>query len=136
MAKVRYLTRKRMQAIIDFLDCCNPPKVWSQNNIRLNTTLDDSNHPLANPDLIRKRSHFRMNFPAYTNFAIVWNNVKFIWSATLVLDNLVLAKKTVNAPICTFTVDGNWNVPANWNNSKTPPATHNNGQIIIDQVAG
>lgn len=38
------------------------------------------------------------NQAAYTNFAnTAWPNAKFIWSSNLILDNLVLARKTVGA---------------------------------------
>lgn len=35
------------------------------------------------------------NKPAYTNFSAVWANSSFIWSSNLILDNLVLVRKTV-----------------------------------------
>ena len=36
------------------------------------------------------------NSPAYTNFALsAWPQAKFIWSSNLILDNLVLSRKTV-----------------------------------------
>lgn len=38
------------------------------------------------------------NQPAYTNFAnTCWSNSKFIWTSNLILDNLVLTRKKVNA---------------------------------------
>lgn len=38
------------------------------------------------------------NQAAYTNFAnTAWNNARFIWSSNLILDNLVLTRKTVGA---------------------------------------
>jgi hypothetical protein len=37
-----------------------------------------------------------VNFPAYMNFTSSWNNAKFIWSSNLILDNLVLVRKTVS----------------------------------------
>lgn len=38
------------------------------------------------------------NQPAYTNFAsTAWSKASFIWSSNLILDNVVLTRKTVNA---------------------------------------
>ena len=37
-----------------------------------------------------------VNFPAYQNFLNQWSNASFIWSSNLILDNLVLVRKTVN----------------------------------------
>lgn len=40
------------------------------------------------------------NSSAYTNFAATaWNNASFIWTSNLILDNLVLIRKTVGLPI-------------------------------------
>lgn len=36
-----------------------------------------------------------VNFPAYQNFIPQWSNASFIWSSNLILDNLVLVRKTV-----------------------------------------
>lgn len=36
-----------------------------------------------------------VNWPAYTNVSIAWNKAQFIWSSNLILDNVVLARKTV-----------------------------------------
>ncbi|MBL0065009.1 MAG: T9SS type A sorting domain-containing protein [Bacteroidetes bacterium] len=38
-----------------------------------------------------------VNFPAYTNFSSQWNNAQFIWASNLILDNLVLVRKTVGS---------------------------------------
>ena len=35
------------------------------------------------------------NNPAYINFLSTWENAQFIWSSNLILDNVVLARKTV-----------------------------------------
>ncbi len=37
-----------------------------------------------------------VNFPAYQNFLSQWIDASFIWSSNLILDNLVLVRKTVN----------------------------------------
>lgn len=36
-----------------------------------------------------------VNWPAYTNVSSVWNKAQFIWSSNLILDNVVLVRKTV-----------------------------------------
>lgn len=36
------------------------------------------------------------NNPAYINFLSTWGNAQFIWSSNLILDNVVLARKTVS----------------------------------------
>lgn len=45
-----------------------------------------------------------VNFPAYTNFSGVWNNAKFIWSSNLILDNLVLIRKTVGSVVLPLSI--------------------------------
>jgi hypothetical protein len=37
-----------------------------------------------------------VSFPAYANFASQWSQFNFIWSSTLILDNVVLVRKTVS----------------------------------------
>ncbi len=39
----------------------------------------------------------RVNWPAYTNVSTAWNKAQFIWSSNLILDNVVLVRKTVGA---------------------------------------
>jgi hypothetical protein len=38
-----------------------------------------------------------VNWPAYTNVSTAWNKAQFIWSSNLILDNVVLVRKTVGA---------------------------------------
>jgi len=38
-----------------------------------------------------------VNWPAYTNVSAAWNKAQFIWSSNLILDNVVLVRKTVGA---------------------------------------
>ena len=38
-----------------------------------------------------------VNWPAYTNVSMAWNKAQFIWSSNLILDNVVLVRKTVGA---------------------------------------
>ena len=38
-----------------------------------------------------------VNWPAYTNFQSLWSTSNFIWTSNLVLDNVVLVRKTVGA---------------------------------------
>lgn len=70
-----------------------------------------------------------VNFPAYMNFTSAWNNAKFIWSSNLILDNLVLIRKTVPATY-TFIGNGNWDIPSNWVNNSIPPAILPTGKSI------
>ena len=65
----------------------NEPVGW---NLPL---FNDVHWPLAS---IYSAATVGVNFPAYQNFSSVWSNAKFIWSSNLVLDNLVLLRKTVN----------------------------------------
>jgi hypothetical protein len=37
------------------------------------------------------------NWPAYLNFSEAWNKARFIWSSNLILDNVVIVRKTVGA---------------------------------------
>jgi hypothetical protein len=55
---------------------------------------DDSNWPKAylyTPETVG------VNFPAWTNFTSLWTSSSFIWTSNLVVDNLVLARKTVGS---------------------------------------
>ncbi len=70
-----------------------------------------------------------VNFPAYMNFTNAWSNAKFIWSSNLILDNVVLVRKTVPATY-TFTGNGNWDVPSNWVNYSVPPSILPAGKSI------
>lgn len=48
------------------------------------------------------------NDVSYTNFATTaWGNAKFIWSSNLILDNLVLVRKTVGATSAIKNIKGN-----------------------------
>ncbi|MEY4030945.1 MAG: hypothetical protein RJA90_2226, partial [Bacteroidota bacterium] len=38
-----------------------------------------------------------VNWPAYTNVSTAWNKAQFIWSSNLILDNVVLVRKTVGS---------------------------------------
>lgn len=56
-------------------------------------SFDDSQWPFA----YTYAASLVTNQPAYTNFAATaWSNSSFIWSSNLVLDNVVLARKTVS----------------------------------------
>jgi hypothetical protein len=63
------------------------PSAWTSK------TFDDSGWPSAT--LYSTSTVGVDNKAAYTNFASTWSTASFIWSSNLVLDNLVLARKTV-----------------------------------------
>ena len=57
-------------------------------------TFDDSMWPKA---YIYTPETVGVNFPAWTNFTSFWTSSSFIWTSNLVVDNLVLARKTVGS---------------------------------------
>ena len=64
------------------------PVNWQQ------ASFDDSSWPDAvtyTPTVVG------VNWPAYTNFASLWTRAEFIWSSNLILDNLVLVRKTIGS---------------------------------------
>ncbi len=63
------------------------PSAWNAK------TFDDSGWPAAT--LYSTATVGVDNKPAYTNFASTWATASFIWSSNLVLDNVVLVRKTV-----------------------------------------
>jgi hypothetical protein len=63
------------------------PSTWTSK------TFDDSGWPAAT--LYSTATVGVDNKPAFTNFASTWSTASFIWSSNLVLDNVVLVRKTV-----------------------------------------
>ncbi len=58
------------------------------------------------------------NSTAYTNFAnSAWPKAKFIWSSNLILDNLVLSRKTVAKPTSSTDVKTKNNIEVNYNSA-------------------
>ena len=62
------------------------------------TTFNDAIFPAAT---LYSAATVGVNFPAYQNFLSQWSNAKFIWSSNLILDNLVLVRKTVGTVTAT-----------------------------------
>ena len=64
------------------------PAAWNA------ATFNDAGFPSAT---LYTAATVGVNFPAYQNFLSQWSNARFIWSSNLILDNLVLVRKTVGA---------------------------------------
>ena len=74
-----------------------------------NPLFDDNSWPKARPYTAAQVT----NQPAYVNFAnTAWNGAQFIWSSNLILDNLVLTRKTVSGMVGVqnTTQTDNWQV--------------------------
>lgn len=56
-------------------------------------TYDDSKWPVAS--VYTKEEVGVDNKPAFTNFSNVWTSADFVWTSNLILDNVVLMRKTV-----------------------------------------
>lgn len=60
-----------------------------------------------------------VNWPAYTNVSTAWNKAQFIWSSNLILDNVVLVRKTVGSttPVTELKNNFSFNVQNPFNQS-------------------
>lgn len=80
------------------------------------------------------------NQPAYTNFAnTAWNNARFIWSSNLILDNVVLTRKTVGtSDITTLPATRDFTITNPFGNSMTihAPADIEHVNLTLFNIEG